>query len=245
MQRINKMKKVLTNNLVLILGVIFTIVGAIVIAVGVVSNISSKEFMENAVSANAIIEEIEVDEHGDETDHYVFVTYEYDGNEYNRVQLNYYSSDMYEGQEIEIYFNPDDPRDVRTSEGELFFAIFPIAFGCLFIAIGLPMIIYKIHKKNKKTRLIESGQRIIAEIESIDMDYNITINGRHPYRVFCNYNNPYDGYIYKFKSDILSFNPNDFYNIGNPVDVYVEQGNFKNYYVDVIDKSEGLVRDYT
>ena len=35
---------------------------------------------------------------------------------------------------------------------------------------------------------------------------NITINGRHPYRVFCKYNNPYDGYIYKFKSDILNFN---------------------------------------
>lgn len=239
------MNKFMTKYFMAIFGGIFALVGTIIIIVGIITNVKMSQFKESAVEVNGVIEDIVIEEHTDETDYDVFVAFEYDGEYYEDVHLDFYSSSMYEGQEIELLIDPDNPTDVHTSDGDLFFTLMFVGLGGLFALIGYIILIVSILNKKKKAGLLERGQHIYGEIESMEQDYSITINGRHPFRIYCKYKNPTDGYIYKFKSDTLDFNPWDSYKTGDSIDIYVDPDNFKKYYVDAVDKAADIVRDYT
>ncbi len=239
------MNKFMTKNFMAIFGGIFALVGTIFIIVGIMANVKSSQFKEYAVEVNGVIEDIVIEEHTDETDYDVYVSYEYDGVYYEDIHIDFYSSSMYEGQEIDLLIDPDNPTDIHSSDGDLFFTLMFVGLGGLFALIGYIILIVSILNKKKKARLLESGQHIYGEIESMEQDYSITINGRHPFRIYCKYKNPTDGYIYKFKSDTLDFNPWDSYKAGDSIDIYVDPDNFKKYYVDAVDKAADIVRDYT
>lgn len=239
------MKKFVLNHIFELVGGIFSIIGIGVLAVGIILILQSKAFMENAVQVDGVIDEIDIFNHSDDTDYDIYVSYYYDGKEYNHVKMNYSSSSMYEGEEIELYIDPESPTDFKTKEEDTFLKIFFPAFGGVFTLIGLPMLIVPLGKKARNKKLLDRGQHVYAVIESINLNLRVTINGRNPYMVFCSYKNPSDGIIYKFKSENLMFNPNDSYKVGDNVDVYIEPENLKHYYVDVIDKMAPYVKDYT
>ncbi len=239
------MNKFMTKYFMAIFGGIFALVGTIFIIVGIMANVKSSQFKEYAVEVNGVIEDIVIEEHTDETDYDVYVSYEYDGVYYEDIHIDFYSSSMSEGQEIDLLIDPDNPTDIHSSEGDLFFTLMFVGMGGLFALIGYIILIVSFLNKKKKAGLLESGQHIYGEIESMEQDYSITINGRHPFRIYCKYKNPTDGYIYKFKSDTLDFNPWDSYKTGDPIDIYVDPNNFKKYYVDAVDKAADIVRDYT
>lgn len=239
------MNKFMQKHFLTIFGSIFALVGFILLIVGIISNVKSSSFKESAVEVNGVIENIFVEYHGDKTDYDVFVSYEYDGEYYEDVQIDFYSSDMYEGQEIDLLIDPENPIDVHSAEGDLFFTIMFVGMGLLFALIGFIVIIVQFTHKKKNANLIENGRHIYGEIETMEQDYSVTINGRHPFRIYCKYNNPSDGYIYKFKSDLLDFNPWDSYKVGDSIDIYVDPDNFKKYYVNAVDKAADIVRDYT
>lgn len=74
--------------------------------------------MKNAEKTTAEISEIDSYYSGSSRlgskKHYnVIVEYVVDGEVYERT-LNEYNSGMYEGKEIEIYYNPDNPSEIKT-----------------------------------------------------------------------------------------------------------------------------------
>ena len=56
--------------------------------------------------------------------------------------INEYNSSMYEGKEIEVYYDPDDPSDVRT-DSKVFEYIF-LGIGGSFAVIGAVFLIINI-----------------------------------------------------------------------------------------------------
>lgn len=66
----------------------------------------------NYVETTAVITEIRTNRAGSDEDHDVFVAYTVDGQEYNALS-DTYSSSYFEGKEIKIYYNPDDPSVIR------------------------------------------------------------------------------------------------------------------------------------
>lgn len=55
------------------------------------------------------------------------------------------------------------------------------------MAVGLIFLIVKIKKKLLCNRLLCSGNYIMAEISEVNVNYNVTVNGRSPYVVECRY----------------------------------------------------------
>ena len=239
------MKGFITRYPLVFAGIILWFVGIPFLIIGLLMGIHEKNFRDNAVEVQGIIETIAIDRHGDETDYDVFVAYDYDGYDYSNVRINSYSSAMYEGAEITLLVNPDNPREVETENAGIILAAVFGGMGFLITLIGLILFIISGSRNRRNKNLMETGQHVYGEIESLERDTSVTINGRHPYRIYCKYQDSKTGYIYKFKSRILDFNPNDSYKIGDQIGIYLEPGNFKHYYVDAVDKMADMTFDYT
>ncbi len=131
-------KQMKTINIFLFIGFLFFIIGIIFFAVGSSILISGNSFMKNAEKTTAEISEIDSYYSGSSRlgskKHYnVTVEYVVDGEVYERT-LNEYNSGMYEGKEIEIYYNPDNPSEIKT--GPKILEIIFMGIGGLFAVIG-------------------------------------------------------------------------------------------------------------
>lgn len=113
------------------------IFGLVFIVVAVVVSSSGKKSIENYLPVEATIKEIRyVDDN-----HKPYVEYEVDGETYHS-ELNFYSSSMYEGQRIEVLYNPENPSQTASEDA---FKIIGFVFGLIggiFLVAGLiPMTI--------------------------------------------------------------------------------------------------------
>lgn len=112
--------------------------------------------------------------------------------------------------------------------------IFLYAFGglgILFFVLGVIFLTLEIRKRLRCNRLLQSGNYITAEISEINLNYNVRINGRHPYIVICRYQDM-SGTIHIFKSRNLSFHPDTLF-LGQTVKIYTDSEDFKHYYMDI------------
>lgn len=126
-------------------------------------------------------------------------------------------------------------RDSMTFQ--LFLPVFgPLALvfgplGLIFLAIGLTFLIHGIRKRQRSTRLLNSGNYIMAEITEVTLNGAVRVNGAHPFIIKCIYQDM-EGNIHIFKSRDLFFDPRPLLK-DQQVRVYVDAGNFNHYYVDI------------
>ncbi|MBQ9276760.1 MAG: hypothetical protein IJ226_04110 [Clostridia bacterium] len=66
----------------------------------------------------------------------VYVDYDVDGESYNHVYLNEYSSDFYEGKEITLLYNAEDPTEIATTTRQITSYVM-FGFGGVLLTIGV------------------------------------------------------------------------------------------------------------
>ena len=120
----------------------FLVVGGGFFYAGFVYKNEQKQFMASAQEAMATITRIDSytswdDEHDE---HDVYVVFFVDGTEYGG-KLGDYSSNMHEGKEIPVYYDPANPQDFRSGE-EYLWGWAWIIFGGIFILMGIMILIY-------------------------------------------------------------------------------------------------------
>jgi len=103
--------------------------------------------------------------------------------------------------------------------------------GLFFFVLGLTFLITLGNQKKTAQRLLENGNYVVAEIFDISQNYNVSVGNKHPFVVSCKYE-AVDGTVHIFKSRYLYFNPEPLLK-NNVVRVYVDNDNFKKYYVDI------------
>lgn len=119
----------------------FLVFGIIVLVLGIYMNFfKGKDYVETTATITKI-EEIDLgtDADGDpEYDHKVYVKYTVDGKEYSG-ESDFYQSSYNEGDEITIFYNPDDPSQITgDSKG---FGIYVIVVGIVLILGSVVMFI--------------------------------------------------------------------------------------------------------
>lgn len=225
-------------NATRIVGAVFALFSVLFLIIGIIvfCSVSKTEREGTEVVATVTSVESYRDNDGD-ISYRVFVTFTYEGNEYKDVKLGYYDSTTYEGNTVKVIVDPEHPRNiVKRGEGIFFILIFGF-FALIFGIIGFTILGIEVAGNRKKKYLMENGRLIHAVIEGIELNTFITVNDMHPYNVFCGYVDPTTGEKIDFKSNNLFFNPNEFYEIGSYIDVYVDQNSYKKYYVDVRNKA--------
>lgn len=132
-----------------LLGVIFSVIGAIVLAAGIFLYVRSQRDFAAGEKVMATIDSVytydSYNHSGSrtarETRSNVYVSYEYKGQEYDHIMLPYTSLDMYEGQQVELLINPDNPGEVIPTWGLMFPLVMPGAIGGVFLAVGVVLLV--------------------------------------------------------------------------------------------------------
>lgn len=236
------MKNYITN---IVLGVFLLAgIGMIVGSIYMLKNFA--EFKETAEEVSARIVKIEsYYDSDDDLRHRVYVTYTYDDVVYDDITLNFYSSDMFQGKEIALLCNPDFPTDVRGASAHDPAGMILLFMGVIFSLVGgIPQVLsIRNHLRNK--RLMQEGKVLHAIVESVDLNTSVTVNGRCPFIIYCNYKDEYKNVLYRFKSDNLWTDPSPVFPPGSYIDVLVDPNDYSKYHVNAEQMIEQRIVDYT
>lgn len=219
------------------LGIVFFSVGIVLVIIGGIVLQKNISFMNIAQKTEAEIISVSADRNRrfgkNYTRYDVWIEYTVNG-EVLEKNLNEYNSSMYEGKKIDVYYDPDNPSDVRTYS-KTFEFIF-LGIGSLFTVIGAVFLIVNVMSRRNIKNLKKSGDKLSGTITNVVRNYNMTINNRHPYKAECEVINPYDGETYLYSSDNVTDDISGL--TGMTVTVYVDKNNKKKYYVDIYELME-------
>ena len=119
---------------------------------------------------------------------------------------------------------------LESNDGLMIGLIFG-GIGGIFLVLGIIFLVVELCKKKRSDALLASGHYILGEVVDIVANINVNVNGRYPYYIIVQYIDPH-GVRHIFRSPSLRiFRDPEL--IGKKVKVYVENDNFKHYYVDV------------
>lgn len=235
------------NKFMVLFCTIFATIGLWAVIGGVITTLISAKFMKNAEPVTAVITDIQhYREHDGKEGHDVYVTYQYDGVEYEDISLGFYSSSMRKGQSLEVLCDSNNPEKIRSQSGLTFVQIVLYSLGGVFILIGLIPGLVTIGKNKKKNALLQNGIALTATVEQIGLNQTVSANGAHPYVIYCEYRDPIQNVIYRFKSDNVWDDPNPYYPVGSEITVMADPNDYSKHYVktDLIGKDIKIV-DYT
>lgn len=209
----------------------FTIIGLVVVVIGLVLFFNICNY-KNKVDTVGIITD---------TGEGTTVAYNVDGKEYES-KMSGYSTDFKVGDEIEIYYDKNDVSKIGSKSLDLLLLIMP-GIGSIFLLIGVIGLSVVLHKERKQKRLKENGKLIYADYLETILNRAINVNGRHPYNVIVQWDNPEDGKHYLFRSNNIYFNPEKIIEDRNikTFPVYINPNNKKQYVVDIDDLTKKVV----
>ena len=96
-------------------------------------------------------------------------------------------------------------------------------------------ILVKVNKNKLERKLKENGELIYANYIETVLNTAYTVNGRHPYNIICEWNNPEDDKKYILKSKNIWVNPENILEEKNikTLPVYISLKNKKQYFIDI------------
>ena len=155
-----------------------------------------------------------------------------DGQEY-LYQSNIYSnpSSYSIGEKVPIYYDPLNPNHAQT--GGMTLSIVLASIGGVFFLIGLIIYLLHINKDKNIKILMETGEKIKADIVSVNYNTSLAINGKNPMVIECQWLQNYSNTLYSFKSRNLWFDPTPYLGERKQLDVFINPNNPKKYFMDV------------
>ena len=181
----------------------------------------------------------------DELHHRVYVSYSYNGTVYDNVPINFYSSSMFEGKEIKLLCDPENPKRLRESSVVDIAGLMLLIMGIIFSLVGGVPIVAGIKKNIQSKQLLKTGYVLHAVVDRVDFNTSYSVNGRHPYVIYCNYHDEYKDITYLFKSDNLWTDPLPIFPPGSDIEVMVNPKDYSQYHVNAEAAMERKIIDYT
>jgi hypothetical protein len=138
------------------------------------------------------------------------------------------------GETVTVLYRPDDLSSARIkSFFDLWFGtVFLAGFGALFTAVGAGFFIASRVRARKEEVLRASGIPIETDIQTVQLNTRLEVNGEHPFQVLTQWLNPATSEVHVFKSHNVWFDPTQYLD-GRRVTVYIEPNNPKKYFVDL------------
>jgi len=138
------------------------------------------------------------------------------------------------GDTVGVLYLPANPEkaNINSISGLWTGAIILSILGSIFFLIGFVIIFIGFFKQNKAKRLKEQGQKIKAKFQSVERNLALSVNGKNPYQILSQWQNPKTKKLHIFKSDDIWFDPSDFIT-ENEITVFIERDNPNKYHVDI------------
>lgn len=216
---------------------IFGITGLALLIAGGFCLGSGIRYSQTAEPVSAVITTINTHyDTGNDIDHDVYVTYTYDGQTYEDVRLNFWSSDMNEGDNITLYCKPDTPAKPHSVSPNYLIGTLLLFMGFCFFLIGIYNWIIFFKKKKRKKNVLQNGIHILATVDYISVDTSLRVNGDSPFVIYCIYEDEYTNTTYEFKSEQFWNDPEEVFPLGSTIDVTVDPNDYSQYHVNAEEK---------
>ncbi|ASK35373.1 hypothetical protein CEK62_13770 [Alcanivorax sp. N3-2A] len=138
------------------------------------------------------------------------------------------------GEGVRVLYAPGHSEQARLNG---FFSLWGASsitggLGVLLVLVGAGLVLWPRWKAREVAWLKRNGQRIAARAAGVELDRSLSINGRHPYRIVCQWSDPASGEPYRFTSEALWFDPSGM--LGEaPLAVWIDPQEPRRYYVDL------------
>lgn len=113
------------------------------------------------------------------------------------------------GDAVTVLVPPHDPREARidhwTESG--FGILFGLGFFAIFGGIGLPLLVLWLRRRAGARWAKQAGMLVLTRLVEVRRDTRIRVNGRSPYRIVSQWQNPRDRKVYRFESEPMWVNP--------------------------------------
>jgi hypothetical protein len=138
------------------------------------------------------------------------------------------------GETVDVLFAPDDPSDARINGfGSLWFGPLILSIlGAVFAAVGGGIILFRRRSERHKKWLMAYGDAIRTDFQGIERNTSLKVNGRSPWRIVSQWQNPESAKLHVFRSENLWFDPTQFVT-AKQVTVLLDPKNPQRYYMDV------------
>lgn len=218
-----------------ILKYVFTLIGAGLLIGAMMSYINTSKFIERASETVGTVIDLERSRSSDSTTFYPVVVFE-DANG-REVEFRSRSGSnppaFSRGETVSVLYESTTPESARINT---FFSLWglPIilcGLGLVFGAIGAGMLVYSWMKARSTAYLKDKGTEVLAKFSSVEQNTSLTVNGRNPFRIVCQWQHPQTGDLHVFRSDNLWFDPSNHIE-RDTVPVLVDESNLKRYWVD-------------
>jgi hypothetical protein len=137
------------------------------------------------------------------------------------------------GEKVGVLYAPDDPNDARIDGfGSLWLGPLILGgLGVVFGGIGFGILIVSRLDKRKREWLMAYGTEVQAEFASVERNTSLKVNGRSPWRIIAQWQNPESGQLHVFNSENLWFDPTK-YVTTKQLKVLLDPKDLKRYHVD-------------
>lgn len=162
--------KVLKKIIEYLISLIFSIVGIILIIVGILEIDKYSNSKNNYIKSTAIITDIKDENDNTSLDNQIYILnktinlrYEIDNEIYNKkLNLFFDKTFLHIGQEVKILYNPNDPTDILCKKFSFWYLY--LIFGIIF-TLMFPIVL----KRDIKRKKLEKKQ-----LQSTDVEYEVS-----------------------------------------------------------------------
>ncbi|MCL2484444.1 MAG: DUF3592 domain-containing protein [Endomicrobia bacterium] len=210
------------------------LIGAGVMTAGIFLYIDNANFKKTALQTTAAITDIKVSrDSNNKKSHTVYVKFSVNNEEYDGT-LGFWQMGMETGQNVKIYYGPNNPNNFRSVSGTNFLPLILLSMSLIIFLAGFASLCNLYIRQILINKLITKGTRITATVTDI-IQGNTTVNKRTCHNLICEHKDEKTGNTSTFKSDdIWTILPK--INKDQPlptINVYVDLKNPSKYYVDI------------
>lgn len=197
---------------------------------------NTQSFIESAAVTNGTVVELVRSRSSDSTTYAPVVQFKTENGE--RIEFTSSTSSnppsYSKGENVEVFYLPSNPQKARING---FFSLWGAALivgllGGAFFSVGGGMVLATFLKNRKNEYLRKHGTPISAKFQSVEINRSLRVNGRSPFRVLAQWQNPTTSEIHVFKSNNLWFDPTD-HIPDRDITVFIERNNPDTYFVDL------------
>ncbi|MEN2487381.1 DUF3592 domain-containing protein [Flavobacterium sp. B11] len=138
------------------------------------------------------------------------------------------------GEKVEVFYDPANPNKAEIKGfASLWLGVLILGVvGVVFFLLGSLGILFRWLKNNKIQNLHETGKLVSAKFTQVQLNTGYAVNGRNPFQIYGQWQDPKTNELYVFKSDNIWFDPTEFVKT-NDVRVFIDPENPARYTMDI------------
>jgi Protein of unknown function (DUF3592) len=214
---------------------IFALLGAALLLGAFFSYQNTSNFIEEAVEIQGTVTDLSYSRSDDSISYYPVVEFQTANGRSVEFQSSSGSNPApYDiGESVSVLYRVGEPISARLNG---FFSLWGLPLilaimGGVFFLIGALMILVPLIRQGRGVKLRESGQLVVARVQSVEKNKGLVMNGQSPFRIVTQWQDPATATLHVFRSENLWFDPTD-HIPGESINVYIRPDNPKRYWVD-------------